>query len=108
MGGRRAGLQLQQLHIIAATEINTLLTLVSFITRLELPPVQTSEGKLSTDTIFIVPPNYQLLCATLKSPLDSGDRFAPTAPSAGPCLRISALKPNVRSSQYLDIEKKTT
>lgn len=79
---------------------------------MELPPLGTSEEKLSTDIIHIVSQNYQLICATLKFPLDSGDRFAsgeaPTAPSAGLWLRISAPKPNVRSSQYLYIEKKTT
>ena len=79
---------------------------------MELPPVETFEEKLSTDIIHIVSPHYQLICVTLKFPLDPGDRFAageaPTAPSAGLWLRISALKPNVRSSQYLYIEKKTT
>lgn len=79
---------------------------------MELPPVETFGEKLSTDIIHIVSPNYQLICVTLKFPLDSGDRFAageaPTAPSPGLWLRISALKPNVRSSQCLYIEKKTT
>jgi len=77
-----------------------------------LPPVGTSEEKLSTDITCIVSPNYQLICVTLKFPLDSGDRVAaaeaPTAPSPGLWLRISALKPDVRSTQYLYIEKKTT
>lgn len=74
--------------------------------------METFVEKLSTDIIHIVSPNYQNICVTLKIPLDSRDRFAageaPTAPSTGLWLRISALKPNVSSSQYLYIEKKTT
>lgn len=59
------------------------------------------EEKLSTAIIQIVSPNCQFIGVTLEFPLDPGTDLQPEKFPELPQLRISALKPDVSSSQFL-------